>query len=397
MKAEQSDGKLVIHLEGRIDSNNASAIEQEIHDAVAGHEAAELVFDAEKLTYISSAGLRVLMKMAKRTDGHIKVSNVSRDIYDIFDTTGFTELLDIQKAYRKVDVDGMEVIGRGFFGTVYRMDSETIIKVYKGKDSIPMIENEKRMAKKAFLSGIPTAISYDIVQVGEDYGSVFELLNARTFNDLVIEGEEPLEDIIAGYTDLLKVVHSTTMAPGELPSYKKKYGDYLEVIRKHLTEAQYDSLKGLLSDMPDDTTVVHGDIQMKNVMKVGDEAMLIDMDTLGLGNPVFEFAGLYVTYILSEEDEPGNSMAFLGIPREAADAIWDGVVSRYFSFDDEARMQETIDRIRLAAEIRFLYLLETTELKNGELGERRIRHTAAHMEELLKTVKSLAITRDVLQ
>ncbi|MBR1914108.1 MAG: STAS domain-containing protein [Lachnospiraceae bacterium] len=67
MKAEQSDGKLVIHLEGRIDSNNASAIEQEIHDAVAGHEAAELVFDAEKLTYISSAGLRVLMKMAKRT------------------------------------------------------------------------------------------------------------------------------------------------------------------------------------------------------------------------------------------------------------------------------------------------------------------------------------------
>jgi len=68
-----------------------------------------------------------------------------------------------------------------------------------------------------------------------------------------------------------------------------------------------------------------------------------------------------------------------------------------FSFDDEARMQETIDRIRLAAEIRFLYLLESTELKNGELGERRIRHTAAHMEELLKTVKSLAITRDVLQ
>ena len=134
--------KLKISLEGRIDSNNAPAVEKELSEKIGEQDDREIALDVEKLTYISSAGLRVLMKLRKKFDHPIEILNVNRDIYDIFETTGFTELFDVKKAYRTVNVDGLEVIGRGFFGTVYRIDAESIVKVYKGKESIPKIENE---------------------------------------------------------------------------------------------------------------------------------------------------------------------------------------------------------------------------------------------------------------
>ncbi|MBQ8945254.1 MAG: STAS domain-containing protein [Lachnospiraceae bacterium] len=388
MHVTKDDGIISMELTGRIDSGNASALEKEMMDLLAGHEAAELVVDADKLEYISSAGLRVLMKLRHHLGRPYNVINVSREIYDIFEITGFTELLDVRRAYREVKLDGLEQIGKGFFGKVYRIDPETIIKVYDGKDSISMIENEKKMAKKAFLSGIPTAISYDIVKAGDGFGSVFELLNAHTFNDLVINGEIPLDVIVDKYVELLKLVHGTRMEIGELPSFKDRYYDYLGVISDHLTKEQLDGIKNVLSDTKDDNMVIHGDVQMKNVMMADGEPMLIDMDTLGLGNPVYEFAGLYATYVGFEEDEPGNSMAFLGIPHEAATEIWDKTFERYFSFEDDVQRNETLDKIRLAAAIRLLYIVISSDLKNGEVGEKRIARNVRYVDELLRTVDS---------
>ncbi len=224
MHVTKDDGSISMELTGRIDSGNVSELEKEMMDAISGPDVTDLVVDAGRLEYISSAGLRTFMKVRHHLAKPFRLVNVSGEIYDILEITGFTELLDVHKAYREVKLDGLELIGKGFFGTVYRLDPETIIKVHDGKDSIPMIENEKKMAKKAFLSGIPTAISYDIVRVGESYGSVFELLDACTFNDMVISGEMPLDEIIDNYVRLLKVVHGTRMEPGELPSFKDRSG-----------------------------------------------------------------------------------------------------------------------------------------------------------------------------
>lgn len=391
MNINMKDGNLVISLEGKIDSGNATDVENEINELIDKQKNSRVSIDAEKLEYISSAGLRVLMKLRKQLGYAIDIINVSKDVYEIFEITGFIELFNIKKAYRNISVDDLEVIGRGFFGTVYRIDAETIVKVYQGKDSIPMIENEKKMAQKAFLKGIPTAISYDIVKVGENYGSVFELLNAKSFHELVQNEDMPLADIIARYTELLKQVHNTTLEYGELPSYRERFLDYLKVISKYLTDEQGQKLKKLFEDMPKAHTVVHGDIQMKNVMLVGDEPMLIDMDTLGLGNPVFDLAGLYVTYKLFEEDDPTNSMDFLEMSNELVDELWDRIESSYFGFGNDEERKEITDRIILVASVRFLYLIESTDLKNSDLGKIRIERAVSHIEDKLKTVTRLSV------
>ena len=66
MRTTKKDGKLLIELEERIDSANAAEKEQEIMDVISVNDGVDVVFDAERLTYISSAGLRVLMKVRKR-------------------------------------------------------------------------------------------------------------------------------------------------------------------------------------------------------------------------------------------------------------------------------------------------------------------------------------------
>ena len=101
MKITEVNSIITFFLEDRITVNNAPEIEKEIFDAVEGKDA-EIIIDAEKLEYISSAGLSVLMRLAHRKDDDLKIINVSRDVYDILETTGFTEMFDVHKAFRKV-------------------------------------------------------------------------------------------------------------------------------------------------------------------------------------------------------------------------------------------------------------------------------------------------------
>ena len=124
-----TDNELVLQVTGRIDSSNADAFDADLTNAMEGHDGLNVVIDAGGIEYISSAGLRVLLKIIRNTS--LKIVEVSPDVYDILDMTGFVELMDVQKAYRVISVDGCEVIGQGANGKVYRIDDETIVKVYK--------------------------------------------------------------------------------------------------------------------------------------------------------------------------------------------------------------------------------------------------------------------------
>ena len=94
-KAEGS--KLTIALEGRLDTTTAPQLEKEIQSGLKG--VTELVYDLKKLEYISSAGLRVLLASQKvmNDQGEMIVENVCPDIMEIFDVTGFVDILTIRE------------------------------------------------------------------------------------------------------------------------------------------------------------------------------------------------------------------------------------------------------------------------------------------------------------
>ena len=87
---------LTIALEGRLDTMTAPELEAVLKDALTGVE--ELTFDFEKLDYISSAGLRVLLAAQKtmNNQGSMKVKNANEIILEIFEVTGFSDILTIE-------------------------------------------------------------------------------------------------------------------------------------------------------------------------------------------------------------------------------------------------------------------------------------------------------------
>ena len=110
MKSEFNEGALTFFLEGRIDSNNASEMEKEIMDASPIFNNVEVAIDAEKLEYISSAGLRVLLKLKKRLKKDLTIRNASDEIYDIFDVTGFSDIFNIERQMRRISIRGCKKI-----------------------------------------------------------------------------------------------------------------------------------------------------------------------------------------------------------------------------------------------------------------------------------------------
>ena len=90
------DQKACLTLEGRLDTVTAPDMEKEIREILP--ELKELTLDFEKLEYISSAGLRVLLSAQKAMNakGTMKITHVQRDIMEIFEVTGFSDILTIE-------------------------------------------------------------------------------------------------------------------------------------------------------------------------------------------------------------------------------------------------------------------------------------------------------------
>jgi anti-anti-sigma factor len=249
---------LYIAIEGRIDASNAPEAEQKIFAIKNENADKHLVIDADKLEYLSSAGLRVILRLRKEFP-KLAIINVSPEVYSIFEMTGFTEMVTIEKAYRKMSVDGCEFIAKGANGAVYRYDNETILKIYFAKDALPEIKQERENAKRAFVLGINTAIPYGIVRVGDGYGTVTELLNATSVTKLICKNTSDMTEACKYYIDMLKSIHGITVEDGVVPDMKETALSWADFVSKHIPSEQAIKLKNLIEAVPKTNNLLHGD------------------------------------------------------------------------------------------------------------------------------------------
>ena len=379
---------LRLGLEGRIDSSNAGAAEKEIADFAGSHPQSSVVIDAEKLEYISSAGLRVILRIRKG-DPELRILNVSSEVYEILEMTGFTEMMPVEKAYRRFSVEGCEVLGEGSNGVVYRYDPDTVVKVYRNPDALPEIRRERELARKALILGIPTAIPYDVVRVGEGYGSVFELLNAKSFSKLIAAEPEKLDLYVEQFVDLLKKIHSTEVSPEDMTDMKAVALDWAAFLQEYLPADQGEKLKNLIQAVPERHTMIHGDYHTNNVEVQDGEVLLIDMDTLSFGHPVFELASMYLGFVGFGEMNRESAEKFMKLSYETMCRIWKKSLSLYLGTEDP----EEISRVeKKAMVVGYARLMRRTIRRMGQdspEGSTIVAKCREHLAELLGEVDSL--------
>ena len=380
------DSVLYLELNGRIDSSNAGQAEALIKAIREAHPNLQSVLDAEHLEYLSSAGLRVVLRMRKDISD-LKIINVSTEVYEILDMTGFTDMITVEKAFRRLSLEGCELIAKGGNGAVYRYDPETIVKIYHNGASLEEIRLEKDLCRKVFIKGINTAIPYDVVKVDDYYGSVAELLSAKSIAKLLRADPESLEENVAIYTELLKKIHATPVKPGEMPSIKETGVNWAEFLQPYLPAEQWEKLMAMMKAIPEPEFMVHGDYHANNVMIQNGEPLLIDMDTVAYGHPVFDFAAIYLGFVGYCECNHEGAMDFYGLPYEVTTKIWETLMKQYFE-DESVRM----DAARKAQVIGYARMMRRTIRRNGlntPDGQELIALCEQRLNELLPQVEQL--------
>lgn len=377
---------LYIALEGRVDASNAQKVEDEIFAMKKENEGKHTVIDADRLEYVSSAGLRVILKLRKE-EPSLAIINVTPEVYDVFDMTGFTDMMTVEKAYRRMSIEGCAFIAKGANGAVYRYDDETILKTYYSKDALPEIQQERESARKAFVLGINTAIPYGIVRVGDGYGTVTELLNAVNVTKLLRDNPDDIEKPSQYYVDLLKSIHAVEAEEGDFPDMRQTALGWADFVAEHIPAAQGEKLRALLRALPKKNTLLHGDYHTNNVMIQNGEPLLIDLDTLCVGHPIFELGSMYNAFLGFSELDHDEIKKFMGYDRETSRRFWNLSIKKYLGTEDEALCRDVENKARVIGYTRLLR--RTLRRANEEGAQEKIAHYKKQLVELIDSVDTL--------
>ena len=353
---EASAANTRIALTGRVDSANASAVRAEIIALWEENPNDQLVFDVNDLTYISSAGLRIFIELQRKTAKKIKLINVSDDIYDIFAMTGFTEILDVHRPVKTISIEGAKKIGQGANGEVFRIDSDTIYKVYQPGTPIEDVDRERNLAKLAFLKGIPTAISYDTAVLKDGRLAIgFEMLGSDSLSSVIAANPDKFDELAAEYVRIYRMFHEMHVSPDEFPSAKDIYMGYIDGCADWYTPEETAALRKLVSSIPDRDTLVHGDYHAHNIMCSDSELIMIDMGDISYGHPIFDFLATASTQANLVDLNPEYAEIHTGMPVEYIKRLWNTLLRLYFTDKTEEEIAAIDRQIRLFSKLKVAF------------------------------------------
>ena len=322
-----NEGEATLMLCGRLDTAVSSQVSADINQLLATAGTIQhLTVDAGQLEYISSSGLRILLMLAKRFKP-FRIIGVNPEVFDVLSMTGFTKMMTVERALRQLSVDGCEVIGVGGVGTVFRLNDDTIIKVFREGTTMDEVLKEITMSKEAFVMGMPTAISFDVVKVGEQYGLVYELLHAQTLSACLKQSPERVDELARKYAGLFRQMHAIqVLADSSVPDALEHERSQVMHIRRYFPQEKIDLLLQLLDTVPASNRLLHLDLQAKNAMIQNEELMLIDMGEVGYGHPILDLAHAYSAMV----SLVGDYDKIIGIPRELGTELWNRAIDYYF-------------------------------------------------------------------
>jgi uncharacterized protein (TIGR02172 family) len=332
-----------------INATNAQSVTEELKAIIAEYPHLTLVMNFENVEFISSAGLRALLiaegEAQKECDQKISIFDVAPFVMKTFEETGLTQIFHVYEKMQEYSLDGVEQIGRGTNGVIYRIDKENLIKVFQKSTPLESIQRERELAKQALIAGIPTAISYNVAHVGDQYGIVFEMLQAQPLSAVLKTSPDQYDLYVEKYIALLQMIHQTKGDKSAFGSIKEIYAEAIEECKQYYTDEEIGLLRELVGSVPDSDTLIHGDYHPNNIMVEDGSLILIDMGDMSCGHPVFDFLATAATQVNLVKLNPDYAQMHTNMPVQLITKTWRRLIDGYFSKYDEqerARIEEQI-------------------------------------------------------
>ncbi len=385
---------LVVSLEGRLDTDASAKFETEFAAIAKENPHGSLVVDASELSYIASSGLRIMLKMVK-TEKNFRLENVCPAVYDVFEVTGFSKIIQMTKALRKIDLSKCEKIGAGGNGAVYRLSEDEIVKVNYNPDTYEGLDKELAKAKEAFLLGIPTAISFDLVDCGEGKkGVVYEAIKSSTLGESIQKDPSRMEELTERYVEQLNLLHSVHTDNPVFGSAKAHYCKQVEDASKYLTEEEGKLMKLILEALPEGDRLVHCDAHPKNIMIQNGEMLWIDMEGMSVGHPIYDLISIAV--ILNGMRTEEMTIGICGMDNATVALFKNCFIRKYFKTEDPEMIQKLgglLDGLRLIRAVFAIgFTTSGTEKYRSAIIDMARQHFFPNIEKIVGGIKFLVNT-----
>lgn len=250
------------------------------------------------------------------------------------------------RKYHEISLEGCPVIGKGSKSVVYQYDDDVVVKVYNDKNIYKDIERENLLAKKAFFSDIPTAISFGIVTVGDRYGSMFEMLDSSSVSTCIERNPTKLDYYAGIMADLAKKFHRADAVLLQLDDFMPEVYKWADGLKK-CDLGLYEKVNSMLHALPEAKTAIHGDFHTGNVIMQRGDPLIIDMDRFTRCHPIVDLCGMYMSYIAFGEIDAHMLEDFMGFSTETAKTFYDLFIHKYFDGKSEEFIEDANRKIAL--------------------------------------------------
>ena len=274
---------------------------------------------------------------------------------------GYDEFYDEEEPTKFIASEGLKVLGKGAEGTAYALDENRILKIYNNQD-FSQVEAWYRNISLVDDCGIRCAKAYELVRVENGYGIVFERLKGRNLGWTINENPDKLETLAEKMGLLLKNIHATKDPTHTFESVTERMKKSLDIIteKKMIGNDQRQMVMNFLDAVSERDTLIHGDFHEGNILvDENEELVLIDLDRVGVGHPIYDLIGNYLNHEAMIARNPDFALRSWGLDAKRIMRIKRIMLETYFGTSDMAVLDEYSETIKDAFTLRCVLLPAT--------------------------------------
>jgi len=293
-----------------------------------------------------------------RADHEWHYRGLAQSLNDLAGTHAYTEFVGlIEHVFGRprpewIDLDDYRESGDGYTATSYNhKDGKRMMKLYA--DNIPLSEAEREleMSWNIMSLGIRIPKAYRLVTDGKRVGVEFErIIGKRSFARVISEEPGKLAYYATLFAKECRKLHATPCDPERFISVKAYYHGVVDA-SPDFDERQKNRIHGILDQLPEAETCIHGDMHIGNIITDGALIWWIDLADFRYGHPLFDLAMMHFVCVANEQDEITQQLFHLSHAQMLQ--VWEAFVPAYFgpgtSLEEAGRLCAPYTALRMIA------------------------------------------------
>ena len=309
-----------------------------------------------------------------------------------------TRISIIGKPLQSFSSEGLERLGGGAEGTVYALDDDRILKIYRNTDE-NQIRKWYRNIRTVSKCGVRCAKAYEMVKADEGYGIIFERLDGKNLGWTINAAPDRLEDYACKMGQLLKKLGTSRDETNTFERITERMlGDLKAIADRNLAEeSQIETIREFFLSIEDRSTLIHSDFHEGNIIvNENDELVLIDLDRMGVGHPIYDLIGNYLNHDVLLARNPDFAGRSWGLNADEIVRIKRIMLETYYGTTDELRLKEYSGVVRDAYLVRSTLLAVSPLLGLGQEEQKayirgRLSELSCSVSELSDRIRELPV------